>query len=127
MRTIRIGLAQINTTLGDLEGNAQKIVEGIQRAREMGVDLLAFPELAITGYPPEDLLLMPRFVQQNVEVLRKIVEITRGLTALIGFINKQDDIYNAAALIHDGELSAAEFREALVDYVLGHGEEGTND
>lgn len=116
MRTIRIGLAQINTTLGDLEGNAQKIVEGIQRAREMGVDLLAFPELAITGYPPEDLLLMPRFVQQNVEVLRKIVEITRGLTALIGFINKQDDIYNAAALIHDGELVDTYHKVFLPNY-----------
>ncbi|RLB07722.1 MAG: NAD+ synthase [Deltaproteobacteria bacterium] len=104
MRTIRIALAQINTTVGDLEGNAQKIVEEIQRAREMGVDLLAFPELAITGYPPEDLLLMPRFVQQNLEVLRKIVETTRSITVLVGFINKKDDIYNAAALIHDGEL-----------------------
>ncbi|UCC66854.1 MAG: NAD+ synthase [Deltaproteobacteria bacterium] len=104
MRTMRIALAQINTTVGDLEGNAQKIVEGIQRAREMGTDLLAFPELAITGYPPEDLLLMPRFVQQNLEVLRKIGEITKGLTVLLGFINKKDDIYNAAALLHDGEL-----------------------
>lgn len=104
MRTMRIALAQINTTVGELEGNAQKIVEGIQRAREMGTDLLAFPELAITGYPPEDLLLMPRFIQQNLEVLRKIGEITKGLTVLLGFINKKDDIYNAAALLHDGEL-----------------------
>ncbi|MBW2039325.1 MAG: NAD+ synthase [Deltaproteobacteria bacterium] len=116
MRTIRIALAQINTTLGDLEGNAQKIVEGIQRAREMGVDLLAFPELAITGYPPEDLLLMPRFVQQNLEVLRKIVETARGLTVLVGFINKTDDIYNAAALIHDGELVDIYHKVSLPNY-----------
>jgi len=104
MRSIRIALSQINTTLGDLEGNAQKIIEGIQSARNMGVDLLAFPELALTGYPPEDLLLMPRFVQQNLEIMRKIVETTRGLTVVVGFIDKKDDIYNAAALAHNGEL-----------------------
>ena len=64
MKSMRIALAQINVTVGDLAGNACKIREWIEQARVLGVDLLAFPELAVTGYPPEDLLLMPRFVQQ---------------------------------------------------------------
>jgi NAD+ synthase (glutamine-hydrolysing) len=104
MKTIRIALAQINTTVGDLTGNAHKIGEEIEQARKLGVDLLAFPELAVTGYPPEDLLLMPRFVQQNLETMGEIVKAAKGLTVLVGFVDKLDDIYNAAALIHDGKL-----------------------
>ena len=116
MNTIRVALAQINTTVGDLEGNAQKIVEGITTARELRADLLAFPELAVTGYPPEDLLLMPRFIQHNLEVLRKIVETTRGITVLVGFVDKKDDIYNAAALVHDGELVGVYHKFFLPNY-----------
>jgi NAD+ synthase (glutamine-hydrolysing) len=104
MKSIRIALAQINTTVGDLAGNARKIGEGIEQARKLGVDLLAFPELAVTGYPPEDLLLMPRFVQQNLKAVAEIAKQATGITVLVGFVDKQDDIYNAAALIHDGEL-----------------------
>jgi NAD+ synthase (glutamine-hydrolysing) len=104
MKSIRIALAQINTTVGDLAGNARKIGEGIEQARELGVDLLAFPEMAVTGYPPEDLLLMPRFVQQNLKAVTAIAKQATGITVLVGFVDKQDDIYNAAALIHDGKL-----------------------
>ncbi len=116
MKLIRIALAQINTTVGDLAGNARKIGEGIERARELEVDLIAFPELAITGYPPEDLLLMPRFVQQNLKVLDEIAKTTKGLTALVGFVDKKDDIYNAAALIHDGELAGVYHKIFLPNY-----------
>ena len=104
MKSIRIALAQINVTVGDLAGNARKIGEGIEHARKLGVDLLAFPELAVTGYPPEDLLLMPRFVQQNLKTVGEIAKAAKGLTVLVGFVDKKDDIYNAAALIHDGKL-----------------------
>jgi NAD+ synthase (glutamine-hydrolysing) len=104
MNSIRIALAQINTTVGDLAGNTRKIGEGIEQARELGVDLLAFPELAVTGYPPEDLLLMPRFVQQNLKAVATIAKQAREITVLVGFVDKRDDIYNAAALIHDGEV-----------------------
>jgi NAD+ synthase (glutamine-hydrolysing) len=63
MRSLRVGLAQINSTVGDLDGNFQRIVSAIGRARELGVELLAFPEMALPGYPPEDLLLRPAFIQ----------------------------------------------------------------
>ena len=116
MKSIRIALAQINATVGDLAGNARKITEGIRNARELGVALLAFPELAITGYPPEDLLLMPRFVQQNLKILGEIAKGTRGLTVLVGFVDKRDDIYNASALIHDGKLAAVYHKIFLPNY-----------
>lgn len=77
MRTLRIGLAQINPTVGDLGGNTQKILDYIGRARELGVDLVAFPELAITGYPPEDLLLKPDFIQANLDCLRGCSNVSR--------------------------------------------------
>jgi NAD+ synthase (glutamine-hydrolysing) len=116
MKSIRIALAQINTTVGNLEGNARKIEEEIARARELRVDLLAFPELAVTGYPPEDLLLMPRFVQQNLETVAEIAKTSKGITVLAGFVDKKDDIYNAAALIHDGELAEVYHKIFLPNY-----------
>lgn len=73
MRTLRLGLAQINTTVGDLEGNVAKVLEYVGRARELGVDLVSFPELTITGYPPEDLLLRPRFIDDNLAALERVV------------------------------------------------------
>ena len=104
MRPIRIALAQINATVGDVTGNTRLIQAHIEQARALRVDLVVFPELAITGYPPEDLLLMPRFIQQNLKALDEIVKAAHGLTAVVGFVDKQDDSYNAAALIHDGTL-----------------------
>ena len=68
MRTLRLGLAQINTTVGDLDGNAAKVLDYVGRARELGVDVLSFPEMTITGYPPEDLLLRPQFIRHNLAV-----------------------------------------------------------
>jgi NAD+ synthase (glutamine-hydrolysing) len=116
MNSIRIALAQINATVGDLEGNARKIGEGIERARTLGVDLLAFPELAVTGYPPEDLLLMPRFAQQNLKHVAEIAKATKSLSVLVGFVDKKDDIYNAAALIHDGKLVEVYHKIFLPNY-----------
>src|SRR3989304_5125740 len=74
MPALRVGLAQINTTVGDLEGNVAKVLEYAQSARELGCDLVAFPELAVTGYPPEDLLLRRRFILDNLAALQRIVE-----------------------------------------------------
>jgi NAD+ synthase (glutamine-hydrolysing) len=116
MCTVRIGLAQINTTVGDLAGNTHKILGYIGRAREMGVDLVAFPELAVTGYPPEDLLLKPEFIQENLERLQEIVANTRSLTAVVGFVDRADDIYNAAAVIHDGVLAGVYHKAYLPNY-----------
>jgi len=116
MRTLRIGLAQINPTVGDLGGNTQKILDYIGRARELGVDLVAFPELAITGYPPEDLLLKPDFIQANLECLKQIAEGTRSITAVVGFVDSADDIYNAAAIVHDGKLAGVYHKMYLPNY-----------
>src|SRR3990167_6556883 len=99
MRTLRVGLAQINTTIGDLDGNVAKVLEYVARARELGVDIVSFPELTVTGYPPEDLLLRPQFVRDNLEALKAVVKGCAGITAVVGFVDLNDDIFNAAAAI----------------------------
>jgi len=104
MRTLRIGLCQINTTVGDIEGNRRKIVDYIARGKKRGADLLAFPEMAVTGYPPEDLLLMPKFIDANLKAIREITKATTSITAIVGFVHKEGDIFNSAALLHHGRL-----------------------
>ena len=104
MRTLRIGLCQINTTVGDIEGNKKKILDYIAKGKRMGADLLAFPEMAVTGYPPEDLLLMPKFIEANLKAVNTIAKATTSVTAIVGFVNKDGDIFNSAALLHDGKL-----------------------
>ena len=102
MRTLRLGMGQINPTVGDLEGNTRKIIQYIHDARKACVDLLTFPELSIPGYPPEDLLLMPRFIDANLEYLQEIITASESITLLVGFVDRKDDIYNAAALPYFG-------------------------
>jgi NAD+ synthase (glutamine-hydrolysing) len=104
MRTLRIGLCQLNTTVGDIEGNTKKILDYIVKGKKMGADLLAFPEMAVTGYPPEDLLLMPKFIEANLKAVNKIAKATTSITAIVGFVHKDGDIFNSAALLHDGKL-----------------------
>lgn len=104
MRTLRVALAQINSTVGDLEGNTAKILEAIEKARSQGADLVSFPEMALPGYPVEDLLLKPQFVHDNLKCLEKIVSHSNGLTVVVGFIDMKADAYNAAAVIHNGVL-----------------------
>ena len=74
MRTFRLALAQINVTVGNLHANTQKIVAYLERARSQGADLVAFPELVITGYPPEDLIFKRQFIKENIDCLREIVD-----------------------------------------------------
>ena len=112
----RIALAQINSTVGDLAGNENKIADGIARAREAGASLVAFPELAVTGYPPEDLLLKPSFIAANLEVVERIAQLTRGITSVVGFVDKGTDLHNAAAVLHDGELAAVYHKIYLPNY-----------
>ena len=116
MRKLRIGMAQINTTVGDLQGNTQKILEAITEARSLGVDLLTFPELAICGYPPEDLLLKPQFIKENLRSLNQVVEHSSGLTLVVGFVDAKGDIYNAAAVIYDGKLVGVYHKVYLPNY-----------
>jgi NAD+ synthase (glutamine-hydrolysing) len=116
MRTLRIGLCQINTTVGDIEGNTRKILDSISRGKRMGVDLLAFPEMAVTGYPPEDLLLMTKFIEANLKAVKTIARATSSITVVVGFVNKDRDIFNAAALLHHGKRIDAYAKSYLPNY-----------
>lgn len=123
MRTLRVGLAQINTTVGDLEGNVAKVLQYVRRARDLGVDIVSFPELAVTGYPPEDLLLRPSFVRDNLEALETVVKGCGGIAAVVGFVDlpagrqaPDGGIYNSAAVIHDGRLADVYHKQRLPNY-----------
>ena len=115
-RSLRIALAQINPTVGDLAGNGDKIIDYIERATALGADLVVLPELAVTGYPPEDLLLKPQFVRDNLEQLRRIAAACRGITAVVGFVDAADDLYNAAAVLHNGAIAGIYHKRYLPNY-----------
>jgi NAD+ synthase (glutamine-hydrolysing) len=119
MRHLRIALAQINSVVGDLEGNLRLILENTARAAQAGSDLVCFPELALTGYPPEDLLLKPGFVADNLRALDELIQRSAdypGLTSIIGFVDRQVDIYNAAAVIANGRLAGVYYKQYLPNY-----------
>jgi NAD+ synthase (glutamine-hydrolysing) len=116
LHNIRFGMAQINSTVGDLSGNTEKIIRFIDEARLLGVDLLTFPELAITGYPPEDLLLKPQFVKQNKESLDEIVGHSSDMAVVVGFVDSDGDIYNAAAVIYNNRLAGICHKFYLPNY-----------
>ena len=109
-------MAQINVVVGDLDGNAAKIIEWMDKARAMEADIVTFPELALTGYPPEDLLLKPQFVEANLKVLDDVRRAATGLTAIVGFVDRRDDIYNAAAILGDGQLAGVYHKAYLPNY-----------
>jgi NAD+ synthase (glutamine-hydrolysing) len=116
MRRFRIALAQVNPTVGDLDGNVARIRAGLEQARALGAQLVAFPELAVTGYPPEDLLFKSGFVEANLSALDDVARATTGLTAVVGFVDKRDDIFNAAAVLHDGRLAGVYHKQYLPNY-----------
>jgi len=116
LHTIRIGMAQINPTVGDLSGNTRKIIQFINEARSLGVDLLTFPELAITGYPPEDLLLKPHFIKQNRECLEEIIGHSSDMAVVVGFVDSDGDIYNAAAVVYGNKLAGIYHKVYLPNY-----------
>jgi len=115
-RRLRIGMAQMNATVGDFAGNRRKIMKAIEKARSSGVDILTFPELTICGYPPEDLLFKPQFITENLKSLQKVVEASSGITLVLGFVDANQDIYNAAAVIHDGKLAGVYHKIFLPNY-----------
>ncbi|HLB25042.1 MAG TPA: NAD+ synthase [Nitrospirota bacterium] len=116
MRTLRLAMAQVNCTVGDLAGNTRKIIEYMQMAKDEGADIVAFPELAITGYPPEDLLLKPRFIDGNLDALGEIAAASKGISAVVGFVDRSDDIYNAAAFVSGGALIDVYHKTYLPNY-----------
>lgn len=116
---MRIALAQINPTVGDFEGNLKKIIEYTMRAAEYNADLVCFPEMSITGYPPEDLLLKPSFIKANLTCIEEFAAATRDLdiTTALGFVDLQEGkIYNAAAIINKGNTVAVYRKIRLRDY-----------
>ena len=115
----RVALAQLNVTVGDLEGNANKILTAMRQAHEAGAHVMCVPELALTGYPPEDLLLKPGFVADNLRKLHELVEASNdfpGLVSVIGFVDRDIDIYNAAAIVSEGELVGVYHKHYLPNY-----------
>jgi NAD+ synthase (glutamine-hydrolysing) len=101
MSRLRLALAQINTIVGDIDGNVQKIEHALSQARQLAADMVVFPELTITGYPPEDLLLRPAFLNANLTAVQHITTLTTGMTVILGFADMDEDVYNAAAILHD--------------------------
>ena len=116
---LRVALAQVNVTVGDLEANTEKIRAAMQHAHAAGAHIVCLPELALTGYPPEDLLLKPGFVAANLRKLDELIDASRdlpGLAAVIGFVDRDHDIYNAAAIIHEGKLVGTYHKHYLPNY-----------
>jgi NAD+ synthase (glutamine-hydrolysing) len=133
MRIFRIAMVQMNPTVGDLDGNVRLITAWLREAKKAKADLVAFPELAITGYPPEDLLLKPRFVADNRRALQEVVRHCRGIAAVVGYVSQSDgvdpkparssvvqagvhELYNAAAVIADQKLITTYCKWYLPNY-----------
>ena len=133
MRPFRIALVQMNPTVGDMEGNVRRMTGWLREARKAGADLVAFPELAITGYPPEDLLLKPKFLRENSRALQEVVRQSRGLALVVGCVGERalsepkagqpmvvpagrHEISNAAAVIAGGRLVATYAKHYLPNY-----------
>ncbi len=113
---MKIALAQANLTVGDLDGNTAKILSFIEKAKG-NADLVVFPELAIAGYPPKDLLLKPSFIRENKKRLDEIVEGSKGIAVVVGFVSgSRKEIYNSAAFIVDGELIGTQTKMNLPNY-----------
>jgi NAD+ synthase (glutamine-hydrolysing) len=106
----------MNATVGDIGGNAERIRAGLRSARDAGAQLVLFPELALTGYPPEDLLLREHFLADAASALRELASDTRGLVALVGFPERAEEVYNAAAVLADGALHAIYRKVHLPNY-----------
>jgi NAD+ synthase (glutamine-hydrolysing) len=116
VRSLKLALVQMNSTVGALTQNSRRIVDALKYARAQGADIVAFPELALSGYPPEDLLLAPRFLRDCRRTLETLVEHTHGLTAVIGFPLWDEDPYNAAAILHDGQWVGNAVKHFLPNY-----------
>src|SRR5258708_10182554 len=118
---MKLALAEINTTVGDLAGNEAKILAAYRRGCEAGVDLVMFPELTITGYPPRDLLLKRSFVAQNLEVLEQLAKVAGKTAMLVGYVGENRDrpgreVANCVALLQDGKIAAWRTKMLLPTY-----------
>ena len=114
---IRLALAQINVTVGDLEGNRGKIEAYVRKAEHAGADIVVFPELALTGYPPEDLVLKPKFIRDTVTIMKDLSSHVKQTTVIAGFTDlKENNVYNAAAVLYDGKIQGVYYKSLLPNY-----------
>jgi NAD+ synthase (glutamine-hydrolysing) len=118
MTVLRVALAQLNPTVGDLDGNLKQLIEAYDRADAAGCDLVAFPELSVTGYPPEDLVLKPGFVVDNRATLDAFAAHTGECAAVVGFVDADRDLYNAAAVCVRGEIVGIYRKRLLPNYAV---------
>jgi len=116
MKRIRVALAQIGTDIGDFEVNAKKVLSCVKNARLKGADLIVFPELCLNGYPPEDLLLKPEFLESGMKALREIAQNVGDIVVVLGFAEKEVDIFNSAAVIFDGKVTGTYRKHFLPNY-----------
>src|SRR4051812_2739 len=113
---MRLALAQINSVVGDIDGNASRVVEWLGRARDAEADLVLFPELCVTGYPPEDLLLRPGFVRAARRSVEELAHEAHGITALVGAPHLDTDLYNACYVLAHGEIRCVYRKRYLPNY-----------
>jgi NAD+ synthase (glutamine-hydrolysing) len=113
---VRLALYQMNATVGDIDGNAERIVAGIAQARAAGAELVLFPELALTGYPPEDLLLREHFLTDTGRALHALAAQARGIIAIVGFPERAQAVYNAIAMLADGQVQMIYRKVHLPNY-----------
>ncbi len=115
--TLRVALGQINCVVGDLKGNCAKMLECVERAKLSGADMVTFPELAVTGYPPEDLLLKPKFIEDNLRTVKDFSRSVHDIVVITGFVDMSgENIYNAAAVILDNEIKGIYHKILLPNY-----------
>lgn len=116
MDTVRIALAQINVRVGDIPGNVRKVKRYISKARDEGAAILAFPELTVTGYPPEDLLLNPKFIKDSMDAVQEIRQAAKGITVIVGYPELDGKLYNSCAVIHNKKLIDIYRKQYLPNY-----------
>src|SRR5688500_17704840 len=114
---VRIALAQVNPTIGDLGGNTSLVQRYVEQAEAAGADVVAFPEMVVTGYPPDDLLLKKSFIADQNRALEAIAASTHGIAAVVGFVDQSNGrLYNAAALVSDGRIMGVYRKHHLPNY-----------
>jgi NAD+ synthase (glutamine-hydrolysing) len=118
---MKIALAQINPTVGDIDGNAEKILDYIRQAKSEGAELVIFPELSLIGYPPKDLLLKPSIVDRNLERLEDLAEKTSGITAMVGCVQRNSlprgrPLHNSIAVLSEGRIVSVHHKSLLPSY-----------
>lgn len=116
MRKLRVTIAQINTTVGDLDGNLDRCLEAVREAEALGSGLIVFPELALSGYPPEDLLLKPGFLKKCRRTLERFTESVDNICAVIGCVDSPGDVYNGAAVVSGRQIHCVYHKMFLPNY-----------